>query len=117
VQSICTMLGLVAFAFLLKKRGVLQQSHYRVLSRIVTDFALPALILLILSQSTITVSQLAPVLMMLVATFVSLFVGWIVGKYLLHLPNAKLGSFVMVCGFGSSSTLGYSLIATSASQP
>jgi predicted permease len=111
LQSIATMLGLVALSFLLKKRGVICASHSQVLSRIVTDFALPALILLNLSQNQLTAVQLIPALIMLVSTFMSLFLGWLLGKYFLHLPNPKLGSFIMICGFGSSSTLGYALIA------
>lgn len=110
LQSIATMLGLIACSFWLKKRDVIRPAHYQVLSKIVTDFALPALILLNLSQNRLTLTQLTPALIMLLSTFISLFLGWVVGKFFLHLPNAKLGSFIMICGFGSSSTLGYSLI-------
>lgn len=110
LQSIATMLGLIVIAFWLKKRDVIRSSHYQVLSKIVTDFALPALILLNLSQNRLTFAQTIPALIMLVATCLALFLGWVVGKYFLRLANSQLGSFIMICGFGSSSTLGYALI-------
>lgn len=110
LDSIVILVALTLVALWLKQCGIVSSSHAHIFSRLVTDFSLPALIFVSLSQGKVTLEEMVPVVIMTSSIILCCFFGWLVGRKL-NLSLKELGSFVMVAGFGSSSTLGYSLIA------
>ncbi|MDX1411461.1 MAG: AEC family transporter, partial [Nitrospirales bacterium] len=76
---------------------------------LVTDFALPAIIFSNLSQTPFLVEKLFPAVLMLASVLICLVIVLSVG-FALNLDWPVLGSLALVTGFGSSSTVGYSLV-------
>lgn len=109
VESLCVLLALIFAALWLRRRGVLRPSDSPMLSRIITDLMLPALIFASLSRHPLHLQHLPPALIMLATTLFTLSLSWVIG-WRIGLSPTKLGSFILVAGIGSSSTLGYSLI-------
>jgi malate permease and related proteins len=107
--SLFILVALVSLTLLLRNRGILSSDHEALFSRLVTDFALPALIFASLSRRTFDVEKLTLALIMLCTILIACFLGFAAGK-LLKLDKKSLGAFVLVSGWGSSSTLGYALI-------
>lgn len=110
LQSICVLVALILCAIWLKRRSVISEADQSVFGRLVTDFALPALIFANLARSPLfTPEKMLPALMMFISISVVMILVWIIGK-LMRLEQGILGSLVLVAGIGSASTLGYSLI-------
>ena len=100
---------LIAVGLVLKKRGIIADQHRPLFGRLVTDFALPALIFSGLVTREPRFEILLGVLVMVLAVCIHIILSWIIGK-ILHLNQPQLGSFMLVAAFGSSATLGYALI-------
>jgi malate permease and related proteins len=109
VQSLLILVALILCAFWLKSRGIISSEDRSLFSRLVTDFALPALITVNLARHPFDLRNLLPAAILLGSTVFSLFLGWMIGQAL-GLGAAKLGAFVLVSGFGSSASLGYALV-------
>ena len=109
LKSIFILVGLILIAFWLKSRSVISNDNKVLFSRLVTDFALPALIFSSLAARSFSFWELMPSLIMFCAIVFCCFLSWLLGKAL-KLESSKLGALVLACGFGSSATLGYALI-------
>ncbi|MCX5997216.1 MAG: AEC family transporter [Chloroflexi bacterium] len=107
--SLFILVALVLITLLLRKCSILSTEHQTLFSKLVTDFALPALIFLNLSKQTFEIEKLLPALIMMCTIIVACSLGFAAGK-LLKMDRKSLGAFVLVSGWGSSSTLGYALI-------
>ena len=107
--SLFILVALVLLTLLLRKCSILSTEHQTLFSKLVTDFALPALIFLNLSKQTFELEKLLPALIMMGTILIASSLGFAAGK-LLKLDRKSLGAFVLVSGWGSSSTLGYALI-------
>ncbi|MDA4843925.1 AEC family transporter [Hoeflea poritis] len=109
IEDFLVLIGLAVIAIVLRARFTIGRGEEKVFARLVTDFALPALVFTSLSLDPFSVDQIFPAILMFatVAT-VSLF-AWVTGTAI-GLAPPVLGSFVLVAGVGSSSTLGYLLI-------
>jgi len=107
--SLFILVALVLITLLLRNRSILSTAHQALFSRLVTDFALPALIFINLAKRTFEVEKLLPALIMFVTILIACTLGFAAGK-ILKMDRKSLGAFVLVSGWGSSSTLGYALI-------
>jgi predicted permease len=110
LQSLAILVGLILIALLLRSRGIITVEQKPIFGKLVTDLALPALIFTSLSRQALVMSELKAVEIMMLSLFSCMFLAWVVGRAL-RLDPARLGAFVMVAAFGSSSTLGYALIS------
>lgn len=109
IQSVLLLIILVSSSFWLKKRGIIGDEQRGAFSKITTDYVLPSLVFANLAMSKISYEQFIPVFIMLGAILLSMAIGYFVGK-LLKLKDDRLGVFIVLTGFGSSSSLGYPLI-------
>jgi len=110
VESLIVLLALIGATFWLKTRSVLREQDSPTFTRIVTDLLLPALIFSNLARHPIDLEKLGPAAVMFGTTLVALWAAWWIGR-LFRLERGQLGAFVLVSGFGSSSSLGYTLIS------
>ena len=110
LQSIIIIVALILVSLLLKMKSIITEDHKPLFGRLITDFALPALIFATLSRHAFNLDNLLPAGMMLGSKLACLMIAWLIGRSL-HLERPQLGAFILVAGFGSSSTLGYSLIS------
>ena len=109
VQSIGVLFALVLCTGWLKRRSILLSEHNVLFGKLVTDFALPAIIFSNLSQAPIVLEKLFPAFLMLASVLTCLLIVLGLG-FALKLDRPVLGSLALVTGFGSSSTVGYSLV-------
>ncbi|WP_136661109.1 AEC family transporter [Nitratireductor sp. XY-223] len=109
LEHFFVLIFLAGLAIFLRNRNVIRQQEQGVFARLVTDFALPALIFGSLSVEPFTLDGLLPALSILTSISVVMLVAWVLGR-LLKLGKPVLGSVVLVAGVGSSSTLGYAII-------
>ncbi len=109
VQSIIILIVLILLTFWLKKRNIVKSENSRIFSRLVTEFTLPALIFTNISSLKLFSDRFEAAAIMFISILTSMFIAWMFGK-LVKLENKRLGAFIVVSGFGSSSTLGYPLI-------
>jgi predicted permease len=107
--SLFILVALVLLTLLLRNRSILSTGHEALFSRLVTDFSLPALIFVNLSRRTFEPEKLLLALIMLCTILIACSLGFVAGK-LLKMDRKSIGAFVLVSGWGSSSTLGYALI-------
>ncbi|WP_136658879.1 AEC family transporter [Nitratireductor sp. XY-223] len=109
VEALVILVALCASAIWLRSRSTILQEEQGVFGRLVTDFALPAVILLSLSKVPFSLQAMLPAAALFVVSGAIMVPAWFVGKTL-GLKRKVLGSIVLVSGFGGSSTLGLSLI-------
>ncbi len=109
LHAIAEIFGLILLGLLLKNRSIISEAHKPVFGKLVTDFALPALIFTSLYSQTIKMADVKGAAIMFTTSVVCLVLAWTVGKYL-SLKGPQLGAFVIAASFGSSSSLGYSVV-------
>ncbi len=110
LQSLAVVMGLILLGLIMKRRSVISANHNSLFGRLVTDLALPALIFTSLARERLALDELLSAAIMATALVLCIVAAWIVGRAL-HLEPKTLGAFVLVASVGSSSTLGYALIA------
>lgn len=110
LESVLLLVALILLGVLLRATGVLSDAQGPVLARLVTQVTLPALIVSALVRSRLEWVYFELALVMLGAELVSLLLGWGLAR-LLRLGPAQAGAVILTAGFGSSSLLGYPLIA------
>jgi predicted permease len=110
LESIAIILGLILIALILRKKGIVSEDHRPLFARLVTDFSLPALIFTGLARENFEEAELLAVGIAVAALLFCIALAWVAGR-LLGLKAGRLGAFIMVASFGSSSTLGYALIS------
>jgi malate permease and related proteins len=110
LQAIIIMLGLIAIAYLLKMGGIIRDEHRPLFSRLVMDFALPAMIFSALATVAPVKWDIVAAGLMLAVVAGQLAIGWLIGTAL-HLTRPKMGAFMLAVAFSSSATLGYTLVS------
>ncbi|MBL9174818.1 MAG: AEC family transporter [Verrucomicrobiales bacterium] len=110
VTAIATLLALILFALLLKRRGFLEESHGRMISRLVANVTLPAIVLVTLSRSRILWNELGLAMVMLAAGVACLALGWGIARGL-RLNRPQTGAVILSTGFANASMLGFTIIA------
>jgi len=108
-DSFVVLLALVGLAVWFRHRHVIQANEQGVFARLVTDFALPALIFANLSREPFRPQNFELALVLFVSIALVMTVAWLVGRWM-QLDRPVLGSVILVSGVGSTSTLGYSLL-------
>lgn len=109
LESLFILVALVVSAIWLRKRSTILRDEQGVFGRLVTDFALPALIFANLSKEPFSIEKLLPALLLFGSIAAVMLAAWLIGRTM-RLDRPVLGSVILVAGVGSSSTLGYSLI-------
>jgi hypothetical protein len=100
---------IVAVVQLLKRRGGFDDTHQPVFDRLVTEFALPAIVFGLLTTTTFRAEWILPVLIVNVAVLAAIFVAWGACR-VLALSPAVTGSLIILSGFGSTYTVGIPVI-------
>ncbi len=108
-DSFIVMLALVGAAVWFRRRNVIQEREHGVFARLVTDFALPALIFANLSSEPFRARSFELALVLFSAIAVVMTAALLAGRWM-RLDRPVLGSVILVSGVGSTSTLGYSLL-------
>ncbi|MDA4844265.1 AEC family transporter [Hoeflea poritis] len=109
VEALIILVALCGAAIWLRSRNTILPEEQDVFGRLVTDFALPAVILLSLSKVPFSLQALLPALLLFAVSIAIMVPAWMIGNAL-GLKRKVLGSIILVSGFGGSSTLGLSLI-------
>lgn len=110
LTSILVLAAIISLIVLLRNRGMLKQENGVLFSKLVTQVTLPAIIFYALSHSVLEWKYLLLFLIMIASAIVMLAIAWLIGKSI-KLPHPQMGTFLLVSGFGSSSLLGYALVA------
>ncbi len=76
LNSFIVMMALVAFAVFLRRRSVIEEAEQGVFARLVTDFALPAVILANVSREPLELRDLELALILLAAIALVMAVAW-----------------------------------------
>ena len=110
VSAIVILLALIFFTILLRRLGIIEEQHGKLFSKLITQITLPALILFSMARAELLFSEVELALIMFLASLFCLTLGWLIGRAL-GLERAKMGPFILVTGFGSSSLLGFALVS------
>lgn len=96
-------------AFWLRYRGVLGESHAPVISRMITDVALPALIFYKMSDVSLTRHQIEAAIALIASEVIVGVIAWAIGRYLFGFNRFALGAFILATTFGSATMMGTAL--------
>lgn len=105
VLVIIAILGLLA-----RKQGVLKKDMAAGMAKIVFDFGIPALVFVNLANIDIEPRRFAGTAIMIVVELCMIVLAWAIGKTL-NLTRSQLGAVVLCSAFGTSATLGYSIVS------
>ena len=103
------LVALGGTAMLLRRLAVIPYDAQGVFGRLVTDFAMPALIFASLSTHPVTQVQLLGALLLFGAIAPIMFIAWLIGRAM-GFDRPTLGALIMVSGFGGTGTLGFAII-------
>ncbi len=109
VNAILVIVLIYALAVLMRAKGILVEEHSLMLSRIVLDLCLPAMIFVSLASHPVRLDQIGPALVMFGVELVCIGLAWGIAVRL-GFDRAQQGAIVLCSGFGSSAFLGYSVI-------
>ncbi len=110
LTSILVLAAIILMIVILRHRGMLKQEYGLLFSKLVTQVTLPAIIFYALSHSVLEWKYLLLFLIMLISAIIILVIAWFIAKAM-RLNHPQTGTFLLVSGFGSSSLLGYALVA------
>jgi predicted permease len=89
---------------------VLTEAHAPVISKIITDAALPALIFLKISEASPTHHQIDAAMAMIGSELITGIIAWLIGRFVIRFNNYALGVFVIASTFGATGVTGTALI-------
>ena len=110
VSAIAVLLALTLLGLLLKRVGFLEEAHGKVISRLVTNVTLPAIVLVSLSRSHILWNELDLAMIMLAASLICLTLGWLIAR-VLRLGRPQMAAVILASGFANASMLGFAVVA------
>lgn len=111
LQYIVMFLLIVAVVQLLKRRGIFDDSHQPVFDRLVTEFALPAIVFGMLTTTIIRIDWVLPILIVNIAVIIAMVVAWAACRAF-SLSPAATGTVVILSAWGSTYTVGAPVLAT-----
>lgn len=109
LQAVSILIGIIGVGVLLRTLGFLKEEHGSVLSGIVTNVTLPALIFSSLSVHKISAGQVKLAGLMMSAELVCIAIAWLAADRL-KLSRPQKGAMILSAGFGSSAFLGYAIV-------
>ena len=110
IQFVLIFILMASSALWLKFRGVLTEAHAPVISKIITDVALPALIFLKISNASPTHHQIDAAMAMVGSELITGIIAWLIGRFVIRFNNYALGVFVIASTFGATGVTGTALI-------
>ena len=110
IQFVLIFILMASSALWLKFRGVLTEAHAPVISKIITDAALPALIFLKISEASPTHHQIDAAMAMIGSELITGIIAWLIGRFVIRFNNYALGVFVIASTFGATGVTGTALI-------
>ena len=108
-QLVLTFMIILAVIWLLKRKGIFDESHQPVFDRLVTELALPAIIFSGLVSADLNTEWLVPSLIMFATIVLCGLVAYGFCRYF-RLSPGKTGTIVIVAAFGSTATFASPLI-------
>jgi predicted permease len=110
IQFILIFILMASSALWLKYRGVLSETHAPVISRMITDFVLPALIFYKMSNVSPTRLQIDASLAIIGSELITGIIAYLIGRFIIKFNKGALGTFILASTFGSISMMGPTLI-------
>jgi predicted permease len=104
-EFIVMFLVIILIIQLLKRRGIFNDSHQQVFDRLVTEFALPAIIFGLLATTSLRAEWILPVLIVIGAVLVIILIAWGACR-IFGISPATTGSIIILSAFGSTYTVG-----------
>lgn len=105
IEYVVMFLLIVVVVQLLKLRGVFNDSHQPVFDRLVTEFALPAIVFGLVTTTTFRAEWILPVILVNAAVITGMLAAWGAGR-LLKLSPGTTGAVVILSAWGSTYTVG-----------
>ncbi len=110
VQFVIIFILMASSAFWFRYMGVMSQDHAPIISRVITDIVLPALIFYKMSDVSPSRHQIDAAMAMIGSELITGIAAWAIGRHLLRLQRYALGAFILASTFGSTSMMGTALI-------
>lgn len=110
LSSLLVLVIIAAFGLLARRQGVLKKEMAAGLAKIVFDFGIPALVFVNLANINLEPRRFAGTAIMIVVELCMIVLAWAIGKRL-NLTRSQLGAVVLCSAFGTSATLGYSIVS------
>jgi predicted permease len=99
----------IAVVRFLHWRGIFTDDYQPIFDRLVTELALPAIIFLALTTSTVTMELVVPAIILFAALITTLCIAWGICR-VMHLSPKTTGTLVMVSAFGSTATISIPIV-------
>ena len=109
IQFVLIFILMASSALWLKYRGVLSETHAPVISRMITDFVLPALIFYKMSNISLTRLQIDASLAIIGSELITGIIAYLIGRFVIKFNKGALGTFILASTFGSISMMGPNL--------
>lgn len=110
LSSLLVLVIIATLGLLARKQGVLKKEMAAGMAKIVFDFGIPALVFVNLANIDIELRRFAGSAIMIVVELCMIVLAWAIGKRL-NLTRSQLGVAVLCSAFGTSATLGYSIVS------
>ncbi len=110
IQFVLIFILIASSALWLKFRGVLTDGHAPVISRMITDVVLPALIFYKMSSVSLSRHQIDAAIAIIGSELITGIAAWLIGRFVFKLSRGALGTFILASTFGSTSLMGTALI-------
>ena len=111
IDFAATFLILVLVSLVLRKIGMIQKSDSTLIAQLIVNVVLPALLVDNLSKVSVSRSVLQDASTFFAVEVFLLILSYAVGSFLLRLPKASLGVFILCSTIGSTAILGVSYIS------
>ena len=108
-QFVIVTFLVIAVVRFLHWRGVFTDDYQPIFDRLVTELALPAIIFLTLTTSTVRPEVVVPAIVLFAGLITTLCIAWGICRAL-HLPPKTTGTLVMVSAFGSTATMAVPIV-------
>lgn len=110
MQFMGIFIFMAASALWLRYEGVISSEHAPIISRMITDLVLPALVFYKISSANLDPRQMESMFAMIGAELAIGAASWMIGKFFLRLDRPALGAFILASTFGSTNLMGTALV-------
>lgn len=111
IEFAATFIILLLVSLILRQQGIIQKSDASLFAKLIVNVVLPALLISTLSKISVNTDILKVAASFLFVEAILFGGSFAVGKYLLSLPRASLGVFVLCSTVGSTAILGIAYIS------